>query len=551
MSDLLDPEGEPAPDAKLIEVAAQIAEGGAIDWDAIEREHPGEAEVVQGLKRMERVLRAQRDARSTQPPVNPIGVWGHLQLVEILARGSFGEVYRAYDPQLQIDVALKLFHPAGSPGTHTPLEDCLKEARQMARIRHLHVVRIFGADVRGGRAGIWMELIRGKTLETFLKENGTLSIDEAARVGIQVCSALAEVHAIGMVHRDVKTSNVMREEGGRIVLMDFGAASMSDPLAAGGGIYGTPQTAAPELFCGAEGTPATDVYSVGVLLFRLVTGHFPVEASTHEDLIAKHARGERTSLRTLRPSAPPWFASIVDRALDPDPNARFESAARMEESLANGLHRKARISTRALVLLGLLLLGVTAFDTPRIPIPTRLAVDASLMRDRIHDVSPLKSGDRIEPGEGVFLVLRCEEPVWTYVINRDQAGSVYVLHPLPGFDKPNPLMPGVEHRLPGHHEGVTESWWVSSAGGDEEFIVIVSRGHRPELEAAVQALPHAGPRGGELDVPLTRGTGETAPSANPDPPVPTILPAVLEAILSGPDQPDVRVVRFTLKNPLP
>jgi serine/threonine protein kinase len=299
----------------------------------------------------------------------------------------------------------------------------------------------------------------------------------------------------------VKTSNVMREEGGRIVLMDFGAASMSDPLAAGGGIYGTPQTAAPELFCGAEGTPATDVYSVGVLLFRLVTGHFPVEASTHEDLIAKHARGERTSLRTLRPSAPPWFASIVDRALDPDPNARFESAARMEESLANGLHRKARISTRALVLLGLLLLGVTAFDTPRIPIPTRLAVDASLMRDRIHDVSPLKSGDRIETGEGVFLVLRCEEPVWTYVINRDQAGSVYVLHPLPGFDKPNPLMPGVEHRLPGHHEGVTESWWVSSAGGDEEFIVIVSRGHRPELEAAVQALPHAGPRGGELDVP--------------------------------------------------
>jgi len=132
VSDLLDPEGEPAPDAKLIEVAAQIAEGGAIDWDAIEREHPGEAEVVQGLKRMERVLRAQRDARSTQPPVNPIGVWGHLQLVEILARGSFGEVYRAYDPQLQIDVALKLFHPAGSPGTHTPLEDCLKEARQMA-----------------------------------------------------------------------------------------------------------------------------------------------------------------------------------------------------------------------------------------------------------------------------------------------------------------------------------------------------------------------------------------------------------------------------------
>jgi hypothetical protein len=180
VSDLLDPEGEPAPDAKLIEVAAQIAEGGR---DRLGRDRAGasrRAEVVQGLKRMERVLRAQRDARSTQPPVNPIGVWGHLQLVEILARGSFGEVYRAYDPQLPDRRGPQALPPRRLAGNPHEAAGGLPQG-SAADGPHPAPSRreIFGADVRGGRAGIWMELIRGKTLETFLKENGTLSIDES------------------------------------------------------------------------------------------------------------------------------------------------------------------------------------------------------------------------------------------------------------------------------------------------------------------------------------------------------------------------------------
>src|SRR5262249_20255413 len=161
-----------------------------------------------------------------------------------IAEGSFGGVYRAHDERLQADVALKLLRPQDANDSE-PANRLLTEARLLASVRHPNVVRVHGADDQQIPPGLWMEFVRGRTLADVLEHPGPVGAREAAIVGVDLCRALAAVHRRGLVHGDVKARNVMREDGGRIVLMDFGAgdalASPAVDLAA------TPAYAAPEL----------------------------------------------------------------------------------------------------------------------------------------------------------------------------------------------------------------------------------------------------------------------------------------------------------------
>ncbi len=157
-------------------------------------------------------------------------------------------------------------------------------------------------------------------------------------MGIDLAHALAAVHRAGLVHRDIKAQNVMREEGGRIVLMDFGAGrdlhSREDrPLS----VAGTPMYMAPELLAGQPATPSSDLYGLGVLLYHLVTGEFPVEAQTMGELKAAHAAGRRRHLRDVRPDLPAAFIQAVESATAALPSARVSSAATLEHDLARVL----------------------------------------------------------------------------------------------------------------------------------------------------------------------------------------------------------------------
>jgi serine/threonine-protein kinase len=180
-----------------------------------------------------------------------------------------------------------------------------------------------------------MEFVRGLTLEQMLVSHGPFSAREAGLVGYELCGALAAVHRAGLVHRDVKAQNVMREEGGRLVLVDFGAGQKRDELGiVGGRAVGTPLYLAPEVIDGAAATTRSDVYSLGVLLYHLVTDDFPVKAATFGELVEARARGEITPLRDARPHLPKAFIEVVERAIDPDPERRFASAGRLEAALA-------------------------------------------------------------------------------------------------------------------------------------------------------------------------------------------------------------------------
>jgi eukaryotic-like serine/threonine-protein kinase len=210
----------------------------------------------------------------------------------------------------------------------------------LARFRHPNVVTVYGVDHHNGRQGVWMEYIRGCTLAAFLQQHGPLAAREATLIGLDVCSAVAATHALGLLHRDIKAKNVMREEGGRIVLLDFGlsqdlrAAGLSDPSRR---VRGTPLYMAPELLRGGEASAQSDIFGIGVLLYHLVSGSYPAGGRNLPDVRGVYERGEAKLLRDRRADLPESFLRTIDRSLSPDPDGRFATAGQMAQMLSTSL----------------------------------------------------------------------------------------------------------------------------------------------------------------------------------------------------------------------
>ena len=274
---------------------------------------------------MEETHLATGDNGDGASPGAPFDRWGPFERLQRVGHGGFGEVYRAFDPTLQRYVALKLLLPRGAD-PEAEASELLREARALAKVRHPNVVAIYGVDRHDGRVGFWSDFVFGRTLSQLVATQGPLGAPEAALVGIDVCKAAAAVHAAGLLHRDIKAGNVMRESGGRILLMDFG-------LTHEGGRHdsssGTPAYMAPELLAGHPATVATDIYAIGVLLFFLMTGQHPVPGANFEELRRAHASGTRRNLLDLRPDVPERLARVVDTATNPDPRQRFATAGQM------------------------------------------------------------------------------------------------------------------------------------------------------------------------------------------------------------------------------
>jgi hypothetical protein len=250
--------------------------------------------------------------------------WGPLLLYEQIGHGAFGAVFRAWDPALDHEVALKRYELPRHAG---PLaSEVIREGQLLARVKHPNVVTVHGAGRVGDEVGVWMDFVRGRTLERVVRDEGPMSAPEAIVIGDCLCRALAAVHAAGLLHRDIKASNVMREAGGRLVLLDFGtviefsAENLADTVA------GTPLYVAPEVFTGQPASACSDIYGLGVLLFFLVTGTYPVTGRSIEEIQLAHSTGRRRLLADLRPDLPSAFVRVVERATAPRPDDRYRSA---------------------------------------------------------------------------------------------------------------------------------------------------------------------------------------------------------------------------------
>jgi len=240
---------------------------------------PGLVSALQGVHKIMTTLGALVVSDLPMPAVE--NRWGPFLLQETVGRGRYGVVHRAFDPAVARDVAVKLY-----PGDALP-----SEPRLLARVRHPGVVTVFGAAVHDGRPGIWMELVHGRTLAERLAAEGPLPVQEVARIARELCRALEAVHAADLVHQDVKPQNVMEQADGRIVLMDFGAGLAREAAAVPPRrLSGTPLYMAPEVVRGQSPSPASDLYSLGVLLYQLLTGTYPAYAADWKELAAVHAR---------------------------------------------------------------------------------------------------------------------------------------------------------------------------------------------------------------------------------------------------------------------
>lgn len=330
------------PDRLLDELSRAVSDGESVDWAHATGDIDDQATraVLDELRVLADIARLHRDTLP-EPGDHAVTVldlpveekqWGRLTLRGVIGRGARGIVYRAWDPQLDREVALKLI---ADRDEHRTEHDVITEARLLARVQHPHVATVYGADRRSDAVGLWMELVDGQTLEAMLRD-GCFNAREAALIGVDVCSALAAVHRAGLLHRDVKAQNVMRDRHGRIVLMDFGTGR--DALPSGGQFVtdqvGTPLYMAPELFQGAKASVQSDIYSVGVLLYRLVTGGVPIDADSPDALRAAHQQGSRRQLSDARGDLPLAFIHLVERAMAADPAARYPTAGALEMALS-------------------------------------------------------------------------------------------------------------------------------------------------------------------------------------------------------------------------
>ena len=222
----------------------------------------------------------------------------------------------------------------------------------LARVNHPNVVRIFGAEEHDGRIGLWMELIEGQTLEAWTQANGLMSVAEAAKVGRRLCAALAAVHGAGLTCRDINLRNVIRQESGEIRLTEFGSGMRADSHVPGR-VSGTPFYLAPELFDDVPASARSDIYALGVLLYRLTTGSFPVEADSIDELQEALRLGHREVLDE-RPDLPASFNAAIEKAIAIDPDQRFASPAEFIEALGELRDRPAKSLRRRIGIFAML-----------------------------------------------------------------------------------------------------------------------------------------------------------------------------------------------------
>jgi serine/threonine protein kinase len=506
------------PDREHIkDLLGQVSDGDSIDWDAVVQGiDPTERAVAEALRDLDRIgnynRSLQRTAMLGDEPVDAAGEasrWGDLLLLERQGVGSSADVWRAWDPQLRREVALKLVRPGGGGGgadaEHALL---LAEGRALARVRHPHVVTVHGIDVHDGRIGLRMELVRGETLEHAISASGPLSPAEAVRLGREIGGALGAVHAAGLLHRDVKPANIVRDADGRWVLADFGLGrALSAP--GGGtnrppGIAGSPMYMAPELLLGGGPDVRTDVYALGLLVWYALAGAHPFPEGSLEELRAAAATGPRPSLATRRAGLPQPLVETVERAIAPAASLRCATAHEFVAALGTGeparprsRRRAAWLAGTAVAVAGLLVLLAVSRTGPRrdgaIPAGA-YAVEASLLRHGAGAPTSVADGDRVSPGDRLSLRWRASRKLWVYVLNADDRGEAYLLFPQPGFAASNPLPADAAVELPGSMDGGEVAWTVTSAGGRETFLIVASPEPVAELEGSAAGLgkPEAG-----------------------------------------------------------
>ena len=304
----------PPEEATLADPEATQAVVGATGWSVAVRKTPPEAGA----------------------PLEPGTVLGdRYEILQRLGEGGMGAVYKARDSELERLVALKVIRPdlAGNPEILRRFKQELILARQ---VTHKNVIRIFDLGMAEGRKFITMDYIEGRDLKSILVERGKLPPEEAASIIVQVCRGLEAAHTEGVVHRDLKPQNIMVDANGRVWVMDFGLARSMEMagLTRTGALMGTPDYMSPEQARGEKVDARSDLFSLGIILYEMLTGRLPFQADTMMATLLKRVQEKAIPPRTLEPAIPDRLNAIVMKCLEADVARRYQAIGEILTDLA-------------------------------------------------------------------------------------------------------------------------------------------------------------------------------------------------------------------------
>ncbi len=258
------------------------------------------------------------------------------QIIEELGKGGMGKVYRVLDKKLKEEIALKLIKPEIASDKKT-VERFSNELKIARKIGHKNVARMFDLNEEQGTHYITMEYVRGEDLKKLIRKIGQLSAGQAIPIAKQICEGLGEAQRLGVVHRDLKPQNVMVDEDGNARIMDFGIARSleSKGITGAGVMIGTPEYMSPEQVEGKEAGQSSDIYSLGVILYEMVTGRVPFEGDTPFSIGVKHKSEIPKDPKELNAQIPKDLSSVIMRCLEKDKEKRYQSAGEVRSELEN------------------------------------------------------------------------------------------------------------------------------------------------------------------------------------------------------------------------
>jgi serine/threonine-protein kinase len=342
------------PVHRLVAATRQVSEGAYADVPVTSHDEIGElatafGRMVEELREKDRLVAYFRTRHDLTPPGAAVGepsllpgsvFAGRYEIGEVLGRGGMGVVYRAHDRQLGEAVAIKVLRPELGSLDPTLLERFKQELRLARRITHRNVVRTYDLGETGGTYYITMELVRGTTLATFIRDAGRLDVPATLTIGKQLCRALEVAHEEGIVHRDIKPQNLLVDPAGFLKVMDFGIARLAErrpeagqALTAVGVVVGTPQYMAPEQLFGEPVDQRTDLWATGAVLFECVTGRLVFDSPDLQDLGAFHLNWNPPDPASLNAEVTPQLSKIILRALAHRPGDRWQTAGDLLRAL--------------------------------------------------------------------------------------------------------------------------------------------------------------------------------------------------------------------------
>ena len=306
------------------------------------------------------------------------------RLEEKIGSGGMSSVYRAFDPTLERWVAIKLMHRDIS---HDPdqLERFRREARAVAQLNHPHVVTVIDAGEDDGAPYIVFEYVEGETLKHRIRRLGRLPVSEAVAYAIEIGRALEAAHASKLVHRDVKPQNVLIDPDGRAKVTDFGIARSLEAqgLTATGRVLGTTDYVSPEQALGHEVGGQSDIYSLGIVLYEMLTGEVPFQADTQVAVAMKHVREPLPDVQRRRPEISASLAAVVERATAKETQNRYQDVGEivhdLEEVLAIEAARTGQTTGEATTVLQSLSGDTADFAPARLRRPRRALAFTALV----------------------------------------------------------------------------------------------------------------------------------------------------------------------------